>query len=550
MNICIQKCSPTVCVLIVSCEKSINVAACVNATDCSEFEFELNGLAMKCKYRVRWFYSKGALLVLFWLLLITFVIISMMSVLPSIKYSTDGYWIYGVLLLLSILTVPLTGWLADTKFGNYKVVRFGVLLLFLATVFNCFYHLIAPFVGNALVLKLFLFLIYVFFIVGGVGCSLVLFQLGMDQMPDASSSSISSFITWFVCCAVLGSDLSDILYTLKVYCLDVSLRTNYQQVWSLFLVLSLSCVLISDFCLSKNWLIIEPKSPNSLRTIYQVLKFAAKHKTPLNRSALTYWEEDIPSRMDLGKSRYGGPFTTEQVEDVKTMFRIFLVGLSLMVIGLSTSLHPHDFDIPSGLNICNAQIVRLFSYNENLCFILWTLLHEFLIFPLLRDRLPSILKRIGIASFLFVVVSLICLILKLINYHFEGGLIAIDWTVSVLYRIMQGLITQTFATSVVEFICSQSPYSMRGLLTACIAILVTLSLILSSGTNSLLEKYTCEASGCFPVSWCVKVTLSSIGLIFYCVVARRYKRRVRGDGYFAQTIVEEVYDRYLTPRDN
>ena len=87
---------------------------------------------------------------------------------------------------------------------------------------------------------------------------------------------------------------------------------------------------------------------------------------------------------------------------------------------------------------------------------------------------------------------------------------------------------------------------MRGLLTAC---LVILSSILSSGTTFLLEKYTCQASWCFPVSWCVKVTLSSIGLIFYCVVARQYKRIVRGDGYFAQTIVEEVYDRYITPRD-
>ncbi len=82
--------------------------------------------------------------------------------------------------------------------------------------------------------------------------------------------------------------------------------------------------------------------------------------------------------MDLGKSRYGGPFTTEQVEDVKTMFRIFLVGLSLMVIGLSTSLHLHYINIPSGLNKCNSNIVRSFSYNGNLCFIVWTLFHEFL----------------------------------------------------------------------------------------------------------------------------------------------------------------------------
>ena len=509
---------------------------------------------MKCKYRVRWFYSKGALLVLFWFLLITFVITSMLKVFPSpsTTLTNDLYtWMYGVLLILSLLVGPLAGWLADAKFGNYKVVRFGVWLLFLATVLNCFYYLIAD---NTLALRLLLFVIYILFIAGCVSSFLVLFQLGMDQLPDASSSSISSYITWFACSGILGAYCSNFLSTLKLFCLqDVSWYSNYQQVWSLLLVLSLSCVLISDFCLSRKWLIIEPKSPNSLKTIYQVLKFATKHKAPLNRSALTYWEEDIPSRMDLGKSRYGGPFTTEQVEDVKTMLRILLVSLSLMLIGLSISnvLHPNlEILTASGLKFCSSHIVKLFSYNDNWCFIVWTLLHEFLIFPLLRDRLPSILKRIGIASFLSVVVSLICLILKFINYHFEGGSIAIDWTVLVVYKSLQGLIGQTFVTSVLEFICSQSPYSMRGLLTAYIMILVSLSSIFGFGMTLLLDKYTCEASCCFPVSWCVKVTLISIGLIFYCVVARRYKRRVRGDGYFAQTIVEEVYDRYLTPRDS
>ncbi len=505
------------------------------------------GLAMKCKYRVRWFYSKGALLVLFWFLLIAFAISSMFRVLPPIQFSEINFysWMYGCLALLSILVAPLVGWLADAKFGNYKVVRFGVWLLFLAALIDCFYYLIAPFVGNTLVLRSLLSVIYVLFITGCVCCSLVLFQLGMDQMPDASSSSISSFITWFACSAILGNYLGDVLNNLKVHCLDVSLHSNYQQVWSLLLVLSSSCVLVSNICFSQ-WLILEPKSPNSLKTIYQVLNFAARHKAPLDRSALTYWEEDIPSRMDLGKSRYGGPFTTEQVEDVKTMFRIFLVGLSLIVIGFCISLHP--ILMPGGLN-CSTRIVRLFSYNWNLCFILWTFLHEFMIFPLLDTGFQvSILRRIGIASFLSVVVSLICLILKLINYHFEGD--AIDWTISVFYQSMQGLIVQTFVTSAVEFLCSQSPYSMRGLLTACIAISVSLSALLGKGTKFLLEKYTCKGSWCFPVSWCVTVTLCTIALILYCVLARRYKRRVRGDGYYAQTIVEEVYDRYLTPRDS
>ena len=60
-----------------------------------------------------------------------------------------------------------------------------------------------------------------------------------------------------------------------------------------------------------------------------MLKFAAKHKAPVNRSALTYWEEDIPSRVDLGKSKYGGPFTTEQVEDVKTFLKLLVVSVLL-----------------------------------------------------------------------------------------------------------------------------------------------------------------------------------------------------------------------------
>ncbi len=103
----------------------------------------------------------------------------------------------------------------------------------------------------------------------------------------------------------------------------------------------MSVVLILDFLLSKKWLIIEPKSPQSLKTIYRVLKFAVKHKAPLNRSALTYWEEDVPSRMDLGKSRFGGPFTTEQVEDVKTILRLLPLFLTLWLLGCSLALfHP------------------------------------------------------------------------------------------------------------------------------------------------------------------------------------------------------------------
>ena len=74
---------------------------------------------------------------------------------------------------------------------------------------------------------------------------------------------------------------------------------------------------------------------NPLKLISQVLRYAVKNKYPRLRSAFTYWEDKPYSRIDLGKAKYGGPFTTEQVEDVKTFFRILvLIGSSSVILGL------------------------------------------------------------------------------------------------------------------------------------------------------------------------------------------------------------------------
>ena len=53
-----------------------------------------------------------------------------------------------------------------------------------------------------------------------------------------------------------------------------------------------------------------------------LVKFAKDHSNPIRRSAFTYCENELPSRLDLGKEKYGGPFTTEQVENVKAFLGI------------------------------------------------------------------------------------------------------------------------------------------------------------------------------------------------------------------------------------
>ena len=80
-----------------------------------------------------------------------------------------------------------------------------------------------------------------------------------------------------------------------------------------------------------HWLMKEPVTQNPFKLVYSVIRYAIKHKHPEYRSAFTYCEDDPPSRMDFGKSKYGGPFTTEQVEDVKTFLRLLTVIILLLL---------------------------------------------------------------------------------------------------------------------------------------------------------------------------------------------------------------------------
>ena len=71
-----------------------------------------------------------------------------------------------------------------------------------------------------------------------------------------------------------------------------------------------------------------------IKLIFGVLNYARKNKYPRLRSAFTYIDEEQPSCLDFGKHKFGEPFTEEEVEDVKTIFRF----LSLVVIALAPGL--------------------------------------------------------------------------------------------------------------------------------------------------------------------------------------------------------------------
>ena len=505
---------------------------------------------MKCKYSVRYFSSKGAYLVLLWTLLVFVTTLSLYYLLRNISPLSriQRIWFIPIPFVVILVSAPLSGWLADAKFGNYKVFSFGVVLLFLSTVINGLLLIIEALVlkSNYLLNWTRLFLASSLFAVGACACIITALPLGLDQMPDASSSSIASYIAWSVCAVYFGITFGNSFNLYINKSMDETMKNRYLLLWALFLTICMSVILFSKFLFSPKWLIIEPKSPQTLKTIYQVLKFAAKHKAPLNRSAFTYWEKDIPSRIDLGKSKYGGPFTTEQVEDVKTTLRLIVITL-LFFFGSFSFLFPAFFEGEIFQHTTGKEF-HFWVTSSTGYGILGTIAYEFLVYPLFKNRLSGILNRIG-AAFLFVLlISFVVFVLKLAQFLSQSRDGTTWLIITVLYSFVSGILQQVLLTSILEFMCAQSPYNMRGLLLS----LVVPQIITTSTLGSNLARHFPITQTCSTEPWCslilisVKTVFCLISFLLFCVVARWYKRRERDDNYSTQQVVEEVYDRYLT----
>ena len=84
--------------------------------------------------KIRWFHSKGAALVLVWALL-TIAGNRMVYEVTMNALISEGkpHWISSTSISV-IVAAPFFGWLADAKLGNYKVVKIGITVSWLASV--------------------------------------------------------------------------------------------------------------------------------------------------------------------------------------------------------------------------------------------------------------------------------------------------------------------------------------------------------------------------------------------------------------------------------
>ena len=263
----------------------------------------------------------------------------------------NNYYLY-LQLILQILT-PLFGWIADAWIGRYKVLLYSILVSPLGSIILSIEIIITNYPSlNEIAIVLF----YISDFVNTLGISAFLanaLPFITDQMTEASSAELSAAIDWYVW-------IDGISFTISlIFSCYIDESTNV--ILSVFLYSTGIAISLSSIFLCQHWLVTEHQISNPIKHIMSVLNFARKNKYPRNRSALTYWEEHFPSRLDLGKEKYGGPFTEEEVENVKT----FLMLIHLTFVSSLRGLAP-DMDSQNHHMIMNRNklFVQCFLNDE------------------------------------------------------------------------------------------------------------------------------------------------------------------------------------------
>ena len=307
---------------------------------------------------------------------------------------------------------------------------------------------------------------------------------------------------------------------------------------------------------------------NPVKQIFQVLNYSAQHKQPLRRSAFTYGELP-PSRLDLGKEKYGGPFTTEQVENVKSFERIFLIMLTLFGLlllqgsgGQSGNIYLNYYYRNGTEWFSSLEIGTSFSLMYYVI-IIGIPAYMCLLQPCLHNHLPNLLrKKMGIGLFMITVaftLTTIYIALMYISYTYNDVLCFSNETfVSILRdpfglhryeifllitsQIISGLSYLLVFLTILEFILAQAPRSMQGLLIGLWYAYQSLAVVVR-----LVSVLTLQDVHCHYWPYIVKTVLAIVSLLLYLLVSRWYKYRQRDEpsNINRQAIIEEYTERQL-----
>ena len=318
----------------------------------------------RISYRMRKLKTKGAILILIW----NFMVMSVFNYLCNSLLASYHESVGTCVITIIGVTLPVAGWLADVRFGRYRVMRFSIWIMWISSLLLTMAYVVfslVEFKHRSLMHTVLTILLAVILVFGIGGFQAIVIQFGVDQLNDASTTEITSFVAWYTWTLVSSNIVASFINIIT--CID----SKYNLMGPLVIAMCLTVVVSTNYLFSYQ-LIKEPVTQNPFKLVYKVIRYAIKTKHPRQRSAFTYWEDDPPSRMDFGKIKYGGPFTTEQVEDVKILIKVlgltfvatFFVSLKFNFDFYTANLTHKLFGEHHTVNIFLAKIsLQMFAYS-------------------------------------------------------------------------------------------------------------------------------------------------------------------------------------------
>ena len=417
-------------------------------------------------------------------------------------------------------------------------------------------------------------------------------QFGLDQLLEAPTPKLIAFIHWYywtqnavqLVVTYLGigwkiTETHSILASLSRHKSHIMKNSSALAIAAILGLAAVgSLVLLHK---SKRHLYILRAGLNPFKNIYKVLKYSWNHKVPQHRSAFTYWEEDIPRRIDLGKNKYGGPFTNEEVEDTKTFLRI----LPLLLCLFGYHLAGDGYSAPDQLQrtSCPSLPVLLLIVFNPLHISTLVVVVGIPLYRLIINKCSRYIKKVRMLTKMWIglylsLVQVVLYIIVVINhdskywsehsstayvlnndfnplYHYSPENMCIrirlesitpDNPVDNTYlwfiipQLLNGLSSLLVSMTVFEFICAQAPRTTQGLLIGLWYATFSIRYLLVGLVDTLLIEKTF-----WLIFEGVKVFLILVSVMLFSCVSRRYRYRQRDEIVNVQGMIEDTHDKWL-----
>ena len=503
------------------------------------------------------------------------------------------------------LLYPLCGWISDVYLSNFKAIKFSFFAALISSVMTYLTSLYSIFYPSTHASVVIFTLIAVLFGMLGLGLyEANAIQFALNQMVEASSEQLSSFVYWYIWCTNVAPLFMyyfslGIVYPLNCL-IEIDEINGARNFISLFININSSLALILllfNLCFAlqyQKFLHIEEIKRNPLKTVMQVLKYSYRHNQPEHRSAFCYYENKLPSRIDFGKSKYGGPFTYEQVEDVKTMFMLLLLILSLFGFNVSgghglslSNFIMHSMGCPS-----IGPFVVLFLNPMHISLVLTSLGIPVYLFTrkYTARYIPSMISKLKAGLFLCLLnEALLCgysllipeqtfdcsYLTEIIDFDSEPPLImqclmsnfkiignsnntcvsvcsSVPINDPVLYLafipfILKGLSYLLVFVTALEFICAQAPNAINGFMIGIWYSMLCINYIGMDLVEILFQRANIITWNIYHGS---KGLLIFLSIILFSLSSKHYHFRERNEIVNEQAIIEEIYERELLLNNN